>query len=173
MILRNVQNAAEVELFAKKNIWKDMEKERSQIEAKKRTLQEEIALAEHVSQSDKVKLETITEDIWESKVKITSIDSEIMKLSRQKDQLNKHVREQTIKEKAQRSKHLLQEGKIKEQRVKLQEMRTQVTEMELAMVNLAAAPGFRCQNFFIIQCYPAVQKNIPRIKTVPSRCFLY
>ena len=36
MILRNVQNAAEVELFAKKNIWKDMEKERLQIEAKKK-----------------------------------------------------------------------------------------------------------------------------------------
>ena len=143
--MKNVYNAAEVELFAKKNIWKGMETERLQIETKERSLKEEIALEEIVSKSDKVKLETITHDISDSKVKIRSIDSEIIRLNRQKEELNKHVREQTIKETAQRSKYLLHDAKVKEQQVKLQKMRMKVTEIELAMVKLGAAPGYRCQ----------------------------
>ena len=145
MIIKSVYNAAELELFAKKNIWKEMEKERLEIEAKERSLQEEIVLEEVVSKSYKVTLETMNQDIVESKVKITLIDSEIMKLNRQKEKLNEHVKEQTTKEKAQSSKYLLQVANISGQRVKLAEMRKQVAEIELAMVELAAAPGYRCQ----------------------------
>ena len=145
IIVKNVYNAAEVELFAKKNICKGMEKERLHIEAKERSLQKEMAREELVSKRDKVKLGTITKDIVESKVKIASIDLEIMKLNKQKEELKEHVREQTIKETAQKSKHLLQEAKVKEQQMKLQQMRMQVTEIELAMVKLGAAPGYRCQ----------------------------
>ena len=145
MIIKSVHNAAELELFAKKNIWKEMEKERLEIEAKERSLQEEIAVEEVVSKSYKGTLETMNQDIVESKVKITLIDSEIMKLNRQKEKLNEHVKEQTTKEKAQSSKYLLQVANISGQRVKLAEMRKQVAEIELAMVDLAAAPGYRWQ----------------------------
>ena len=92
-----------------------------------------------------MKLGTITKDIVESKVKIRSIDSEIMRLNRQKEELKEHVREQTIKETAQRSKYLLHDAMVKEQQVKLQQTRMKVTEIELAMVKLGAAPGYRCQ----------------------------
>ena len=112
MIISNVHNAAEVELFAKKKMWKEMEKERLEIEERERLLQEEIALEEVVCKSDKVKLESITQDIAESKLKIMSIDSEMMKLKNQKEKLNEHVRAQTTKEKAQSSKHLLQDAKF-------------------------------------------------------------
>ena len=97
-----------------------------------------------------MKLETITQDIAESKVKITSIDLEIMKLNRQKDKLNEYVREQTTKEKALRSNHLLQDAKMRDQKVKLEEMKKQGTEIELAMVKLAEAPGYRYHKIYSI-----------------------